>query len=100
MNSSHFCSLTGLEDVVYRRAVNGASPRPSIETIVAFACGLDLDLETTKKIMQLSSHAFDESDRHRAYMFCITGFSGRPLAERNEFLESYGYEPLGSKQRI
>lgn len=100
MSSPHFCSVTGLEDVVYRRAVNGANTRPSIETIVAFACGLDLDLATTQRIMQLSSHAFDESDKHRAYMFCITGFSGCPLKERNEFLESYGYEPLGSKQRL
>lgn len=100
MSSSHFCSLTGLEDVTYRRAINGAESRPSIETIVAFACGLDLDMATTQKIMQLSSHAFDESDKHRAYMFCITGFSGRPINERNEFLASYGYEPLGSKQRL
>lgn len=99
MTSPHFCSLTGLEEIVYRRAMKGSDTRPSIETIVAFACGLDLDMATTQKIMQLSSHAFDESDKHRVYMFCITGYSGRPISERNEFLESYGYAPLGSKQR-
>ena len=100
INKSHFCDLTGLDEIVYRRAISGAETRPSIETIVAFACGLDLDMATTQKIMQLSSHAFDESTKHRAYMFCITGFSGRPLKERNDFLESYGFEPLGSKQRL
>ena len=99
MSIPHFCSLTGLDEVVYRRATKGATTRPSLDTIMAFACGLDLDLKTTEKIMQLSSHAFDESDLHRAYMFCITGFSGRPLDERNEFLESYGFEPLGSKEK-
>ena len=100
INKSHFCDLTGLDEIVYRRAISGAETRPSIETIVAFACGLDLDMATTQKIMQLSSHAFDESTKHRAYMFCITGFYGRPLKERNDFLESYGFEPLGSKQRL
>ena len=99
ISSPHFCSLTGLDEVFYRRAINGASTRPSIETIVAFSCGLDLDIQTAQKIMQLASHAFDESDLHRAYMFCIGGLSGHSIEERNTFLESYGYPPLGTKQK-
>ena len=92
-------AFTGLDEVVYRRAVNGADTRPSIETIVAFSCGLDLDIQTAEKIMQLASHAFDESDLHRAYKFCIGGLSGHPIEDRNTFLESYGYPPLGTKQK-
>ena len=99
MSSPHFCRLTGLDEVFYRRAINGANTRPSIETIVAFSCGLDLDIQTAQKIMQLASHAFDESDLHRAYMFCIGGLSGHSIEERNTFLESYGYPPLGTKQK-
>ncbi len=99
ISSPHFCSLTGLDEVFYRRAINGASTRPSIETIVAFSCGLDLDIQTAQKIMQLASHAFDESDLHRAYMFCLGGLSGHSIEERNTFLESYGYPPLGTKQK-
>ena len=99
ISSPHFCNLTGLDEVVYRRAVNGADTRPSIETIVAFSCGLDLDIQTAEKIMQLASHAFDESDLHRAYKFCIGGLSGHPIEDRNTFLESYGYPPLGTKQK-
>lgn len=71
MSSPHFCNLTSIDEMVYRRAVNGADTRPSIETIVAFSCGLDLDIQTAEKIMQLASHSFDESDLHRAYKFCI-----------------------------
>ena len=74
MSSPHFCSLTGLDDVFYRRTINGANTRPSIETIVAFSCGLDLDIQAAQKIMQLASHAFDESNLH-PYMFCIGGLS-------------------------
>ena len=99
ISSPHFCNLTGLDEVVYRRAVNGTDTRPSIETIVAFSCGLDLDIQTAEKIMQLASHAFDESDLHRAYKFCIGGLSGHPIEDRNTFLESYGYPPLGTKQK-
>ena len=99
MSPPHFCNLTGLDEVAYRRAVNGADTRPSIETIVSFSCGLDLDIQTAEKIMQLASHAFDESDLHRAYKFCIGGLSGHPIEDRNTFLESYGYPPLGTKQK-
>lgn len=40
-----------------------------------------------------------QSDLHRAYMFCIGGLSGHSIEERNTFLESYGYPPLGTKQK-
>ena len=51
------------------------------------------------KPFQLAGHAFDESDEHQALRFCITGFSGQSIDKANAFLESYNYEPLGSKQR-
>lgn len=98
LSKSHFCSLTGLDEIVYRRAEKGEQTMPSFSTIMSFAGGLDLDLDTTKKLLQLAGHAFNDTDQHRAYMFCISGFQGRPLEERNAFLESYGYPPLGSKQ--
>ena len=99
ISGSCLCSLTGLNEVRDPRARSGVAPHASIETIAAFACGFNPDIATTQKLMQLSSHAFNESDKHRAYMFCITGFSGRPLAQCSEFLE-YGHEPPDSDQEM
>ena len=95
----HFCNLTGLGEEVYRKAEKNIDTRPSLRTIISIGRGLDLDIATTEKLMQLAGHAFDESDEHQALRFCITGFSGQSIDKANAFLESYNYEPLGSKQR-
>ena len=100
LSKTHFCSLTGLGEEVYRKAEKNVNTKPSIRTIVAFGRGLDLGLPETEKLMQLAGHAFDESDEHQALKFCITGFSGKPIEDCNDFLESLGYEPLGTQQRL
>lgn len=95
----HFCNLTGLGEEVYRKAEKNIKTDPSVRTIVAIACGLDLDLETTEKMLSLAGRSFKESDEDRALKFCITGFSGQSIDDRNDFLESYGYETLGTHER-
>lgn len=99
MSKSHFCSITGLGEEVYRKAQKNHKTTPNLRTIVAFARGLDLGIEVTEKLLQSAGHAFDDSDEHHALRFCITGFSGCPLEDCNEFLISYGYAPLGTQQR-
>ena len=99
IKKAHFCNLTGLGEEVYRKAEKNIDTKPSMRTIVAIARGLDLDITTTDKLMQLAGHAFDESDEHQALRFCITGFPGGTIEEANEFLESYNFEPLGTKAR-
>ena len=96
----HFCNLTGLGEEVYRKAEKNIKTDPSVRTIVAIACGLDLDLETAEKMLSLAGRSFRESDEDRALKFCITGFAGQSIDERNGFLESYGYETLGTKERF
>lgn len=100
ISKSHFCSLTGLGEEVYRKAEKNIDTKPSLRTIVAIGRGLDLDIGTTEKLLQLAGHAFDESDEQQALKYCITGFSGMSIDDANEFLESYNYEPLGTKQRL
>lgn len=100
ISKSHFCALTNLGEEVYRKAEKNIGTKPSLRTIVAIARGLDLDIGTTEKLLQLAGHAFDESEEHQALKYCITGFSGMSVDDANEFLESYNYEPLGSKQRL
>ncbi len=99
LSKSHFCLLTGLGEEVYRKAEKNIATAPSLRTIVAFSCGLDLDLQTTEKLLQLAGHAFNDSPEHQALKFCITGFSGQSIAECNDFLKSYEYQPLGTQQR-
>ena len=98
ISKSHFCNATLLGEEVYRKAETNTGI-PKLRTIVAIACGLDLDIGLTEKLLQLAGHAFNESTEHQALRFCITGLSGHSIEDRNAFLESYGYEPLGSKQR-
>ena len=99
LSKPHFCNLTGLDEVYYRRAEINPDTKPSKRAIVAVACGLDIDLDTTNKLLQLAGHAFEDSDEDNALKFCITGFVGQPIDEANEILSSYGYAPLGTQQR-
>ena len=99
LSKPHFCLLTELGEEVYRKAEKNIATAPSLRTIVAFSRGLDLDLQTTEKLLQLAGHAFNDSLEHQALKFCITGFSGQSIAECNDFLKSYGYQPLGTQQR-
>ena len=100
MSKSHFCNATGLGEEVYRKAEKNIGTRPSIRTIVSIARGLDLDIATTERLMQLAGHAFDESDEHQALRLCVTGFPGGTVEEANEFLESYHFKPLGTHERF
>lgn len=100
MSKSHFCSLTGLGEEVYRKAEKNIGTSPSMRTIIAIGRGLDLDIGTVETLMRLAGHAFDESDEHQALKFCITGFSGGSIDQANAFLESYQFKPLGTQQRL
>ena len=99
MSKSHFCNVTGLGEEVYRKAEKNIDTRPTMRTIIAIARGLDLDISTTEKLMQLAGHAFDESDEHQTLRFCVTGFPGGTIEDANEFLESYDFKPLGTQER-
>lgn len=99
LSKIHFCNLTGLGEEVYRKAEKNIKTDPSVRTIVAIACGLDLDIETAEKMLSLAGRSFRESNEDRALKFCITGFAGQSIEERNDFLESYGYDTLGTKER-
>ena len=99
ISKSHFCSLTGLGEEVYRKAEKNIDTKPSVRTIVSIARGLDLDLTTVNQLMHLAGHDFDESDEDAALKFCITGFPGGSIEEANEFLKSYNFKPLGTQER-
>lgn len=47
LSKPHFCNLTGLDEVYYRRTETNPDTKPSKRAIVAVACGLDMDLDTT-----------------------------------------------------
>lgn len=99
VSKSHFMSMTGLGEEVYRKAEKNIKTKPSLRTIVAFAHGFGLNLTDTERLLQLAGHAFDESDEHQALKFCITGYAGRSIEDCNDFLNSYNYPPLGTQER-
>lgn len=78
--------MTGLGEEVYRKAEKNIKTDPSVRTIVAIACGLDLDLETTEKMLSLAGRSFKESDEDRALKFCITGFQDNLLTRETTSL--------------
>lgn len=95
----HFCDLTGLGEENYRKAEKGQKNDPTVRTIVAIGVGLKLDIETVEKMLTLAGRSFKDSPEDRALKFCITGLSGHPIEDCNDFLESLGYESLGTKER-
>lgn len=95
----HFCDLTGLGEENYRKAEKGLSNKPTVRTIVAIGVGLDLDIDTVDNMLKLAGRSFMDNPEDRALKFYITGLSGHSIEDCNEFLESLGYEPLGTKER-
>lgn len=95
----HFCDLTGLGEENYRKAEKGLNNKPTVRTIVAIGVGLDLDIDTVDNMLKLAGRSFMDNPEDRALKFCITGLSGHPIEDCNDFLESLGYEPLGTKER-
>lgn len=95
----HFCELTGLGEENYRKAESGLKTDPKVRTIVAIGVGLSLDIETVKNMLKLAGRSFKDTPEERALKFCITGLSGQSIEDCNDFLESLGYETLGTKER-
>ncbi len=95
----HFCDLTGLGEENYRKAESGLNTDPKVRTIVAIGVGLSLDIETVENMLKLAGRTFKDTPEDRALKFCITGLFGHSIEDCNDFLESLGYEPLGTKER-
>ena len=83
----------------YRKAASGLDTDPKVRTIVAIGVGLSLDIETVENMLKLAGRPFKDTPEDKALKFCITGLSGHPIEDYNNFLESLGYEPLGTKER-
>ncbi len=99
VSKPHFCNLTGLGEENYRKAESGLKTDPKVRTIVAIGVGLSLDIETVENMLKLAGRSFKDTPEDRALKFCITGLSGQSIEDCNDFLESLGYETLGTKER-
>lgn len=100
ISKAHFCTLTELGEENYRKAEKGLKNDPTVRTIVAIGVGLSLDIETVDKMLYLAGRSFKDTPEDRALRFCITGLSGHPISDCNDFLAARGYETLGTKQRL
>jgi hypothetical protein len=98
-NTTIFCNRTGLNEVVFSRAKNNHNSLPDVRTVISICSGLDLDIGLTNELLSLAGHSLSNSREHQAYAFVITGYKGRSLDEKNEFLRSIDVHELGSKQR-
>ena len=98
-NTAIFCQATGLNEMVYSRAKNNEDSLPDVRTVISICAGLDLDIIMTNQLLALAGHTLTNSHEHRAYSFAITGYQGRSIHDRNEFLRSVNVPELGSKQR-
>lgn len=99
VSKPHFCNLTGLGEENYRKAESGLKTDPKVRTIVAIGVGLSLDIETVENMLKLAGRSFKDTPEDRTLKFCITGLSGQSIDDCNDFLESLGYETLGTKER-
>ena len=96
-NSAIFRERTQLNEKTYRRAKSNYHSIPDIRTVIAICAGLDLDIFLTNELLGLAGHTLNNSLEHQAYGFVITGFHGKTIHERNEFLWALNIMPLGSK---
>ena len=94
-----FCMETGLNEIVYSRAKNNHNSLPDVRTVISICAGLDLDISMTTELLRLAGHTLTNSREHQAYSFIITGYKGKSIYERNEFLAEINVPLLGSKQR-
>jgi len=99
INSAKFYELTLLSRDIFSK-LKRQNYKPKFETVIALCAGLDLDIFTTNELLQKAGYAFDESEKHSAYMTVITHFTGKSIHVRNEFLknlENIEIAPLGEK---
>jgi hypothetical protein len=98
-NNAIFCERTLLNEITYSRAKNNYDSLPDIRTVIAICAGLDLDMPMTLELLALAGHTLSNTREHQAFGFLITGYKGKGIYDRNQFLESLDLQPLGSKQR-
>lgn len=76
-----------------------------LEAFMAMAVGLGLTLSETEKVLGASDLGFTENrrnpdyKRHQAYKFVLTTMRPCNIWTCNQFLESHGFPPLGTRAR-
>lgn len=102
-NGTDFVKATELAPADFTRLQNNHNFK--LEAFVAMAVGLRLTLSETEKVLKASGHGFVENrkhpdfKRHHAYKFVLTTMRPCDIWTCNQFLESRGFPPLGSRAR-
>lgn len=98
-NSTIFCEKTDLSPATFSRfkiPVNektGKEYKPSVQALVAFCVGYEIDLPNAIAIRRSYGYTFNITDPvEYAYMYLITHYSGRPISECNALLKKLGIE--------
>lgn len=98
-NTEIFCEKTELSPATFSRFKNphysktGDEYKPSIQALVAFCVGYNIDLPNAVAIRRSYGYTFNITDPvEYAYMYLITHYGGRPISECNELLRKLGFE--------
>jgi hypothetical protein len=98
-NDSHLADKSHLNSADISRMKNGSTGRQSLEKMLAVCVGLDLELETAKRLLALAGLVLPNDERGAAYETILTTLKGYPMDIRNDILQELDVEPLGSKSK-
>lgn len=85
-----FMSETGLGKGTYYNLINGYK-KPLMTSIVSFAIVFKINLKNVEDLLRAWGLGFEPGNKvHHAYSQLIEKFSGKTMAECNEFLEEVG----------
>lgn len=89
-NLQKFIDETGLGKSTYYNLTNGYK-KPLMTSLVAFAVVFKINLKNVEDLLRAWGLGFEPGNKvHHAYSQLIEKFSGKTMAECNEFLEEVG----------
>jgi len=93
---SKFKEDSGLNDAtVSRLRLNQTAVTMRVGIAVCF--GLNIDITETRRLLELARLTLNNDAECLAYEFVITNFKDCPLFEKNDILDKFGVDPLGTR---
>lgn len=93
---SKFKEDSGLNDAtVSRLRLKQTAVTMRVGIVVCF--GLSIDITEARKLLELSRLTLNNDAECLAYEFVITNFKDCPLFEKNDVLQKFGIDPIGTR---
>lgn len=93
---SKFKEDSGLNDATVSR-LRLKQTAVTMRVGIAVCFGLNIDITEAKRLLELARLTLNNDAECLAYEFVITNFKDCPLFEKNDILEKFGIDPIGTR---